>query len=182
MSKKAASRRIFKSKNASHGEVKELLQVLFAAEIMDPSPCLWLISPWLSNVEIFDNSTGAFSNLDDNWAQRPIRLIEILGSIALKQKEIVIAVRDDAHNLKFERRLFQHFTDLGVAIPPTWIKRNELHIKGLLTSNFYLSGSMNFTFNGIEILEEGVVFETDKEVVSQAKIAFSENYGGAING
>ncbi len=42
--------------------------------------------------------------------------------------------------------------------------------------DYYLSGSMNVTYNGVEINEEGIVFETDASQIATARIAFHENY------
>ena len=35
---------------------------------------------------------------------------------------------------------------------------------------------MNLTYNGVEINEEVVVFETDENQIASARIAFHENY------
>ena len=58
------------------------------------------------------------------------------------------------------------------------LRRDTLHLKGFLGNDFYLSGSMNLTFNGVEILEEGVTFETSREATESARIAFLDSYGG----
>jgi len=35
---------------------------------------------------------------------------------------------------------------------------------------------MNLTYNGVEINEEGVTFETNEASIASARIAFHENY------
>ena len=54
-------RRIFRSSSTSNAEIRELLESLFAAELLSPSRCLWLVSPWLTDLELLDNRAGAWS-------------------------------------------------------------------------------------------------------------------------
>ena len=56
----------------------------------------------------------------------------------------------------------------------------DLHEKGLLGDDFYLSGSMNFTFGGVELLEEAVKFDTAEDAVAQARLVFHERWGGIL--
>src|SRR5207249_6747852 len=56
--------------------------------------------------------------------------------------------------------------------PPrsTLFPYTTLFRSGLLGSDYYLSGSMNLTYNGIEINEEEVTFERSSELVATARI------------
>ena len=72
-------RRIFRSSSTSNAEIRELLESLFAAELLAPSRCLWLVSPWLSDLHLLDNRAGAFSALDPQWGSRQLRLADLLG-------------------------------------------------------------------------------------------------------
>jgi phosphatidylserine/phosphatidylglycerophosphate/cardiolipin synthase-like enzyme len=54
----------------------------------------------------------------------------------------------------------------------------ELHTKGMLTDGFFLAGSMNFTFNGITVNEETLIYETDPEIISEQKLTFRSRWGG----
>ncbi len=44
--------------------VRDLFQSLFAAELINPSPKLWLFFAWISDVEILDNSARQFAALE----------------------------------------------------------------------------------------------------------------------
>jgi hypothetical protein len=55
-----------------------------------------------------------------------------------------------------------------------------LHEKGLLGDDFYLSGSMNLTYGGVELLEETVKFDTAPEVVADARLVYYERWGGEL--
>ena len=55
---------------------------------------------------------------------------------------------------------------------------DDLHEKGILADGFYLSGSMNFTFNGISLNEEAVQFTVNPSVIAENRIIFSQRWGG----
>lgn len=171
-------RRIFRSSSTSNAEIRELLESLFAAELLSPSRCLWLVSPWLTDLELLDNRAGAWSALEPQWGPRQIRLTELLGRVLEMGVHVVIATRPDAHNDQFLRKLDDLVKSSDVESLLTVHRKATLHHKGFLGDDFYLSGSMNLTFNGIEILDEGVTFETDREATESARIAFLNDYGG----
>jgi hypothetical protein len=56
----------------------------------------------------------------------------------------------------------------------------DLHEKGLLADDFYLAGSMNLTYGGVELLEETVTFDTAADVIAQARLVFYERWGGEM--
>ena len=71
-------RRIFKSKNTGKSILKELLVNLFIAELIDPSPKVWFVSPWISDLTIIDNSSGSFNSLNPDWNGKKVLLTTIL--------------------------------------------------------------------------------------------------------
>jgi hypothetical protein len=172
-----SGRQIIRSSSTSNAEIRELLQGVFAAELLRPSECLWLVSPWLSDIEILDNRSGAFSSLDPHWGSRQIRLIEILGRLLENGTIVIIATRPDNHNETFLRKFEDVARASGNASRLAFHRLPTLHTKGILGDDFYISGSMNITFNGIEVLQEGLLFTTDAESVSNARIAFMDGYG-----
>ena len=54
---------------------------------------------------------------------------------------------------------------------------DDLHIKGMLSDSFWLSGSMNFTHNGVNINEEDVTLHVNESVVAKSRIDFRDAYG-----
>ena len=44
--------------------------------------------------------------------------------------------------------------------------------RALLGDQFLLNGSMNFTHNGVQLLDEWVRFDTDTQAVAEARLAF----------
>ena len=174
------TRRIFKINTTSQREVKDLLQTIFIGEILSPSKCLWLISPWISNIVIINNENGSFSTLDPSWGRRQIRLVEVVGKIISLGAHTVIATRSLSHNESFLSSLLEYTDDIGAKSRLTIKKRDILHNKGILGDSYYLNGSMNITYNGIELLEEQITFDISKSGVAQARLAFHNSYGGMI--
>lgn len=174
----AQNRRIYKSQATSRGEVSELLQGIFAAELLAPSPRFWIVSPWISDIPVLDSRTGAFSGLDPAWGRRQIRLAEVLVRMMSLGAEVVIATRPVQTNSHFLQKLKDQAGLLAVEKRLTIVEREELHTKGILGDGYYLAGSMNLTWNGVEVLDESVIFSTDATVLGEAQLAFRENYGG----
>ena len=46
--------------------------------------------------------------------------------------------------------------------------------------DLYLSGSMNLTYGGVELLEETVKFDTAEDVVAEARLVYYERWGGEL--
>ena len=51
----ANMRRIFNHSESSPKILEELFHNIFMAEFLDPSDEIWIVSPWISNIQIFDN-------------------------------------------------------------------------------------------------------------------------------
>lgn len=175
------NRVIRKSQSASANEAADLLAGLFSAELCCPSVCLWLVSPWISDVELIDNSTGGFDALA-RYGRRPIRLAEVLATLAESGSHIVVGTTTDSHNKRFLQRLQILAGDLRVeerltiSIDPS----ENLHTKALTGDDFALSGSMNITFNGIQIREELIDLRTENSFVAQARMDAFDRFGGVI--
>ncbi|UCZ61893.1 phospholipase D-like domain-containing protein DpdK [Mycolicibacterium phocaicum] len=175
------NRVIRKSQSASATEAADLLAAIFSAELAAPSKCLWLVSPWISNVEIVDNSAGGFDAVS-RFGKRRIRLVELLVALASQGSHIVVGTTTDAHNTRFLHRLQSTAEDLRVAnrftmsIDPS----ENLHTKALTGDDYALAGSMNITFNGIQVREEHIDLRTDDAFVAQARMDAFDRFGGVL--
>lgn len=174
------TRHIHKSSWRCSEDVKELLQAVFVGELTAPSQCLWLVSPWVSDIPIIDNRSAAFDALDSSWGPRVLRLIELLGQGLRNGSTLVVATRPVAHNRPFVHQLRRAAEAAGAMSALHVHQSEDLHEKGLLGDDYYLSGSMNFTFGGVELLEETVKFDTAPEVVAQSRLVFHERWGGVL--
>ena len=174
------TRHIYKSSWRCQDEVKELLQAIFVGEMLAPSRCLWLVSPWVSDIPIIDNRAGAFDALDSSWGPRVLRLGEVMAQSLRIGTTVVVGTRPVSHNRPFLTQLSAAAAEFGVTSALLINEAEDLHEKGLLGDDFYLSGSMNLTYGGVELLEESVKFDTAEDVVAQARLVYHERWGGEL--
>jgi hypothetical protein len=145
--------------------VRDVFQSLFAAELVSPSPKLWLFFAWISDVEIIDNSARRFSALEPDWPSAPVRLSQVLGALLGRGSQIRLIIREHGHNEYFIARLRSLKAIYGDLLK--WTVEKDFHAKGLLGADYFLSGSMNLTKNGISVNGEHLVLRTDPAAVAE---------------
>jgi hypothetical protein len=144
------------------------------SELVSPGPVLWVVSAWISNVEVLDNTQGTF---DDVLGDDPIsrcRLADILARIALTGSRVRVVTRPTPHNQLFVdqvRTIVGNAADLAVVLDPVE------HEKTVCGRDWMISGSMNFTASGIGTNEESVRYVVDDAEVAQARLDFAARWG-----
>jgi hypothetical protein len=161
---------------ARREELADVLQTLFVAELLDPSSPIWLVTPWVSDVELLDNRIGQMNGLVPDLPPRWVRLGEVLTRMMTAGGSIVLATRGDAHNKQFTEQLQRRAVDAGVSGQLTIHFAPELHEKGILTKRFHLSGSMNLTFNGLRRLEESIQLSADRETLARVRHTYEDRW------
>lgn len=154
--------------------VRDLFQSLFVAELINPSPKLWLFFAWISDVEIIDNSARQFASLEPDWPATPIRLSQVLGALLSRGVQVRLIIREDGHNEYFIARLRALKARFGDTLK--WTVEKSFHAKGLLGADYFLSGSMNLTLNGISINDEHLVLRTDPATVAEQAIELEDRW------
>ena len=92
------TRRIFKSAVTSQNLIRELLQLMFIGELLSPSDeRAWLVSPWISNVMLFDNRAGGFNIVNPDWGNREVRLVEVMITLMSRGTHLGICTSFDDH-------------------------------------------------------------------------------------
>jgi len=161
------------------GLIKELLQGVFIAELIKPSKRLWFGSAWVSDIDILDNSSRQFNKLNPDWPVRHIRLSEVLSTLVQRGGEVVIILRDVPHNKSFEERIKAMCEGgsgkLSVLVEP------DFHEKGILGDDYLISGSMNFTYNGIHVNDEHIVYRCDPPSIAERQLVLEEKWGGKLD-
>ena len=170
----SAPRQFLQSAFDSRNSVRELLQIVFASELLAPSRCLWVVSPWLRDVPVLDNTTGSFLFLCPEFPQTEVRLSLVLRELLARGSELVIATRPDPGN----RQVIDSLRGIGRDDGVIFHERAELHAKGIVGDSYSLVGSMNLTFNGLDRLTEMLVFQTERASVEQLRLSFRREYGG----
>jgi phosphatidylserine/phosphatidylglycerophosphate/cardiolipin synthase-like enzyme len=174
-----AYRRIFKSQLTGSATIRELLQSMFVGELLRPPAHAWIVSPWVSNVVLLDNRHGHFDAINPEWGHREVRLADVLLTLMTRGSEVTIVTRNQDSNVKFiadfreltERHLLQLQASIKV--------RDTLHTKGILLSRVLLLGSMNLTYNGLQINDEWVEFSLDSEDIARTRLEFESYVGRA---
>ena len=168
---------ILRTSNSAREEIKELLSGLLAAELVAPSRQIWLVSPWLGDVDLLDNRSAAFRGVGPGWGRREVRLLDVLGELVTRGSKLVVATRPGEGVDRAQEALRRAVGTGPAAARLRFEIRPQLHAKGLLGDDYCVSGSMNFTKNGIENLEEMVTYTTDPAQVGALRLEFGREYG-----
>jgi len=156
----------------------DLIQSLLVLELTNPSKTIWIGSAWISDIQLFDNRGLQYKSLEPDWSADMISLSKVLLAIAKRGTHIIIITRDDQVNQIFLNKIrFNKSNDMNIDI----ILRDEFHEKGLLSDTYEITGSMNFTFNGIMINDERVIYRCDQKKISERQIVMWNKYGESIN-
>lgn len=158
--------------------VRDLFQSLFAAELLNPSPKLWLFFAWISDVEILDNSARQFAALEPDWPAAPIRLSQVLRALLSRGVQLRLIIREHGHNDYFIARLQTLKARYGDLLK--WTVERSFHAKGLLGADYFLSGSMNLTLSGISVNGEHLVLRTDSAAVAEQAIELETRWEGLL--
>lgn len=175
------NRKIRKSEAHSRDEARRLLGSLFAGEVARPGSCIWVIAPWISDIPVLDNTAATFAPLNPVGV-RMLTLSEVLVYLGTQGTTVVIGMSDEPTNAGFKRRLEGGFRLHGIEhrLRITVDYDRLMHEKAIVADDFVLDGSMNFTFNGIELRGESLELHTDEEFVRQARMDAQERFGGSV--
>jgi hypothetical protein len=155
-------------------ELADVLSSIFALELLAPSPVIYLVSPWISDVQLLQSRFGRYRGLKPDSARGVLTLADILNELAERpllsepssHPSIRIIYRSNATGVEsFLGRLSSRVQRRSAA---------HLHEKGLLTRRCYLRGSMNFTFSGINLNDEHVELTTEQAQIAQAELSMRE--------
>ena len=151
------------------------LQSLFVAELIRPSSRIWISSPWINDIDLIDNTAREFGALVPSWPASWIRLSDVLGALLDRGSEIVIIANYDPHNIEFLSRV-ESLREIHPGRVHV-IQTADAHEKGILSDNFTLDGSMNFTYRGVNISQEYLGYRCDPETVHERRLVLEERWG-----
>ncbi|TDW18960.1 phospholipase D-like domain-containing protein DpdK [Kribbella kalugense] len=153
--------------------LNDLLQNLFITELLVPSGQLWVLSPWISDIDVIDNTAGQFKTVLPGLPARHIRFTEVLVELARRGSDVRVVTRDAESNTAVWQRLEDRS---GLSARPVVKIRPNLHDKGIVGDRFHIQGSMNFTFHGQAVNDEGVTLTSDPHEIASARIAYNAKY------
>jgi len=171
------TRQIMTKTFAGKRQIKEVISSMLISEIMNPKE-IWLVSAWVSNFDLLDNRAGAWDILNHSWGHRVIPFFEVLESVVSSGCKVNVVIKDHETNcsaLNHLRNALSSYHNFQILLT------DDLHTKGLLTNDAFLSGSMNFTYSGTNRNDEMMTFERSDSVVANTFLHFSSSYPLEIN-
>ncbi len=160
--------------------IADLMQSIFVAEALAPSDPLWILSGWISNIPVIDNGAREFGVIDPDWPTGKVSLTQVFRTIVSKGGRIALVLRDVEQNHRFVGRL----SSLTREFPNQlwWTLGEYEHQKGIVGRNFDLEGSMNFTFHGITINGEHLIYRTAPDIVAGRRLVLATQWQDAFDG
>jgi PLD-like domain len=153
-------------------QLRETLSDLLVGLVLSPD-AVWLVSPWVSDFDVLDNRSGDWSTVHPAWGARYVMFSELLAVGIEGGCDLKLVTNNDEANKGFYEKLIKNLTEKDRV---RWIVEEQLHTKGLLCSSFFLAGSMNFTYSGINRNDEHVRLSIDSDEISEAKMEFERRY------
>jgi hypothetical protein len=153
--------------------VLDLLQSLMVVELLNPGKELWIVSAWVSDIEVIDNRARQFGTICPEWSIAWVRLSQVLVSLMERGTTVNLCVNQTEHN--------SHIIDTLKVLSPQdrFVARRAavLHEKGILGTHFTLDGSMNLTYNGVHVNDESLWYRTDPQVVAHRRLELYQRWG-----
>lgn len=156
--------------------VDSMISAALLAELLCASDELWLVSPWITDVQVLDNSHGAYDALFGGVPPHGCRLSEALARIAAAGAKLHVITRPDPHNDDFLRRLLAATAQNSVQV----VRDVDIHEKTLCGEDWILSGSMNFTVRGMSKNDESVTYKVGGPDAAQARLDLSQRWGDGV--
>lgn len=166
--------RTIRSGTYSPGKAGEVLASIFASELLSPSPEIWLVSPWITDLIVLDNTGGDFDVLRPENPEPVWRLSDVMGALAGEGTEVHVVTRPDSHNEPFLNAL-----RWASPVEPSVYEDGAVHEKTLCGVDWIIMGSMNFTVNGLYVNDEAVVYTYGRMEPAHARLHYAQRWGGA---
>lgn len=150
--------------------IKDLLSSLLVGECINPG-VIYLLSPWISDFPVLDNTMGNFDAVNPKWGHRHVYFFELLQNCVESGATLKLAIRENRDKIRgLEQSLSNHSDRFKV------VEIKELHEKGLLTDCALIRGSMNFTYFGATVNYECITYTTNLKQVAEKKNTYEDLY------
>ena len=150
--------------------VKDLLTSILVAEALNPGD-IYILSPWISDFPVLDNTTGNFDSINPAWGHRHIHFFELLQNCVEAGATLKLAIRENREKIYSLEQALKNYPSRFVVA-----EHKELHEKGLLTESGLIRGSMNFTYFGASINFEGITYTINPSAIAEKKNTYEDLY------
>jgi phosphatidylserine/phosphatidylglycerophosphate/cardiolipin synthase-like enzyme len=165
--------RVVRTSGQTGVKIDAILATALLAELMTPSPHLWLVSPWIGDVDAIDNRSAAYDAVFSDPSNRIYTLAEVLGRITQAGSRLSVVTRPDRFNNSFLSRLERQARTGAVHV----VKEADVHEKTFCGENWLITGSMNFTFRGMTVNDEVSSYRVDQQMAATARLEFQGRFG-----
>ena len=169
------SRQIHTFRELGKRTAKDLLVSQFVLMTINPPSELWVVSPWIKDFPVLEDPSEPFRAI--GWEKPVLYFSDLVSIVVNNGSHLNLIVKRDSRNDTFLTRLKELILDLDCT---RFAESDELHIKGILTQTIYIKGSMNFTYRGANINDEGITYETEPEIVSLSRQQFRDYYKNVL--
>lgn len=153
--------------------IDNVLTTVLVAELVSPSRLLWLVSPWISDVNAIDNTTGGYDSVFVEASNRMYQLSEVLALLTHSGAALNVVSRSDAHNDTFLERLRR----LAKAENLSVVQDDDVHEKTFCGDDWLLTGSMNLTVRGMQINDEAVTYKISTQAAATTRLDLRRRFG-----
>ena len=167
---------IWTSSTRERAGIRQALQLVTAAELLAPSKEFWIVSPWISDIPLIEDSHGLFRYVNPEGYET-ITLATLIDHLVERGTLVSVVTRSDS--TQETDRFLSRLGELARRAPERLrvLRQATLHAKGLLGDSYALTGSMNFTWNGVTTNQELVHFDREHRSVVELRDRFKSEFG-----
>lgn len=165
--------RVLRTSARTGVRIDGLLATALLAELMTPSPHLWLVSPWIGDVDAVDNRSAAYDCVFSDPSSRIYTFAEVLAAITQAGSRLTVVTRPDSFNDVFIGRLKRQAAPAGLDV----MQVEDVHEKTICGEDWLITGSMNFTYRGMSVNDEVISYRVDPAMAGTARIDFDHRFG-----
>lgn len=166
--------RIIRTSGVTGVTAEPIITTVLAGELLAPSPELWLVSPWISDVSGIDNTRGDFDALFLDPVARVYPLSHVLAQLTHAESQVTVVTRPVDQNRTFVSR----FLRLADPAHCTTVWYEDVHEKTMCGRHWLLTGSMNFTTRGMTLNDEAVTYRVDPAAAASTRMDFNLRWKG----
>lgn len=171
-----SGRRTIRTRPRTGLAIGDVLEAALLSELCAPSQEIWLVTGWVSDIVVIDNSNHQFDTVIGVEARSSLTLSDVFALLTQRGSHMHVAVREIPHNHNFVERLRRSCVSEYLHL----YSSAELHEKILVGSNWILKGSMNFTWHGIDRNEEAMDFEVDPADAARQRLEIRTRWIGGL--
>ncbi len=173
-------RAILRAGQHSNTAAREMLSLVFAAELLDPPSDFWIAMAWVSDVSLYDSLHNEFELLVPHSGPGRVYLSDVLTELAQRGSTVNIVTRPDPTNVRFLEG-FRRKTELGRVQDHVRVGFSEdIHQKNLVGKDWFTDGSMNLTVNGLDHNVENLTITFDSGKTAEMRNNLRQTWGSIL--